>query len=219
MRMILMGPPGAGKGTQAARLVKHYRIAHISTGEMLREAVAEHTPLGLKAAAYMEGGQLVPDDLVIPMAVERLSRPDCSQGFILDGFPRTRPQAEGLDAELNKHHLSLNVVLLIDLPDELIFERITGRRMDPVTGIIYHATFNPPPADVASRVVQRADDIDEAVSARLAKYHSVTAAMIPFYQQRGLLRRVDGNGSPEQVSGRILAVLRRRCPNSLQHDF
>ncbi|MFI5174032.1 MAG: adenylate kinase [Terriglobia bacterium] len=207
MRMILMGPPGAGKGTQAARLMEHYRIAHISTGEMLREAVAEHTPLGLKAAAYMEGGQLVPDDLVIPMAVERLSRPECSQGFILDGFPRTRPQAERLDIELEKHHLSLNVVLLIDLPDGLIFERITGRRMDPVTGIIYHATFNPPPADVASRVVQRADDIDEAVSARLAKYHSVTAAMIPFYQQRGLLRRVDGNGSPEQVSERIMVAL------------
>lgn len=207
MRMILMGPPGSGKGTQAARLVKRYQIAHISTGELLREAVAERTPLGLKAAVFMEAGQFVPDDLVIPMAVERLSKPDCSGGFILDGFPRTRPQAEGLDAELKKHHLALDVVLVIELSDELVFERITGRRMDPVTGIIYHATFNPPPPDIAPRVVQRADDTAGAVSERLAKYHSVTALMIPFYQQRGLLHRVDGNGTPDEVSERIMAAL------------
>lgn len=207
MRMILMGPPGSGKGTQAARLVERFRIAHISTGELLREAVAERTPLGLKAAVSMEAGQFVPDDLVIPMAVERLSKPDCRSGFILDGFPRTRPQAEGLDAELKKHHLMLDVVLVIDLSDELVFERITGRRMDPVTGIIYHTTFNPPPPDVAPRVVQRADDVAGAVRERLAKYHSVTALMIPFYQQRGLLHLVDGNGTPDEVSERIMAAL------------
>ncbi|MBZ5538771.1 MAG: adenylate kinase [Acidobacteriia bacterium] len=207
MRMILMGPPGAGKGTQAARLVERYRIAHISTGEMLREAVAERTPLGEKAAACMKAGQLVPDDLVIPMAVERLSKPDCRAGFILDGFPRTGPQAKGLDAELKTHHLALDVVLVIDVRDELILERITGRRMDPATGTIYHIIFDPPPPEVAPRVVQRADDTAEAVSARLAKYYSVTALMIPFYQQKGLLRRVDGNGSPEQVTERIMAAL------------
>jgi adenylate kinase len=207
MRMILMGPPGAGKGTQAARLVERYRIAHISTGEMLRQAVEERTLLGQKAAAFMEAGQFVPDELVIPMAVERLSKPDCRAGFIFDGFPRTRPQAEGLDAELKKHHLVLDVVMVIEVSDELILERITGRRMDPVTGTIYHTTFNPPPPEVALRVVQRADDTSEAVSARLAKYHSVTATMIPFYQQRGLLRRVDGNGSPDEVSERIMAAL------------
>ncbi|MBZ5551565.1 MAG: adenylate kinase [Acidobacteriia bacterium] len=207
MRMVLMGPPGAGKGTQAARLVERYRIAHISTGEMLRDAVEGHTPLGEKAAAFMEAGQLVPDDLVIPMAIGRLSKPDCRNGFILDGFPRTRPQAEGLDAELEKHHLSLDIVLVIEVSDELILERITGRRMDPVTGTIYHVTFNPPPPDVAPRVVERADDTAEAVSARLAKYYSVTALMIPFYQQKGLLRRVDGNGPPDEVSQRIMAAL------------
>ena len=134
MRMILIGPPGAGKGTQAARLVERFHIPHISSGEMLRAAVAEGTTLGRTADGFMKAGQLVPDDVVIGMVIERIAKPDCSDGFVLDGFPRTRPQAEALDAALAEAGVSLDVVLLIEVPDEPILERITGRRCDPKTG-------------------------------------------------------------------------------------
>ena len=207
MRMVLIGPPGSGKGTQAARLVERYHIPHISTGEMLRAALAESSDLGRKADSFMKSGQLVPDDLVLPMAFERLAKPDCRQGFILDGFPRTQPQAESLDAKIKDQGLALDFVLVIDLPDELILERNTGRRNDPVTGAIYHLKFNPPPPDVAARVVQRQDDTTEAVSARLAKYHAEAASIISFYLPQGIIRRVDGNGAPNAVSKRIAAAL------------
>lgn len=207
MRMVLIGPPGSGKGTQAARLVERYRIPHISTGEMLRAALSASSELGRKADSFMKSGQLVPDDLVLPMAFERLAMPDCRQGFILDGFPRTHPQAERLDAKLKEHGLALNFVLVIELPDELILERNTGRRSDPVTGAIYHLKFNPPPPEVAGHVVQRQDDTTEAVSARLAKYHAEAASIISFYLPKGILRRVDGNGAPDVVSQRIAAAL------------
>ena len=207
MRMILVGPPGAGKGTQAARLIATFNIPHISTGEMLRAAVTEGTELGAKADAFMKGGQLVPDDLVIAMVVERLGKSDCSAGFMLDGFPRTRPQAEALDAQLAKAGIGLDVVLLIDVPDELIVERITGRRSDPETGAIYHLKFNPPPAEVAGRLVQREDDTEEACIKRLEKYHSETTPVIPFYEEKGLVRRVDGNAAPDAVTERIRSVL------------
>jgi adenylate kinase len=207
MRMILVGPPGAGKGTQAAKLVDKYAIPHISTGDMLRTAVAEGTELGKQADGYMKSGALVPDELVIAMVVERIGKPDCASGFMLDGFPRTRPQAEALDAALDQAGVSLDVVLLIEVPDELIVDRITGRRSDPETGTIYHLKFNPPPADVADRVVQRKDDTEEACKARLEKYHSETAPIVPFYEQKGILKRVDGVGSPAEVTERIAAVL------------
>ena len=207
MRMILIGPPGAGKGTQAARLVDRHAIPHISSGDMLRAAVAEGTALGREADGYMKSGQLVPDDVVIGMVIERIGKPDCRGGFMLDGFPRTRPQAEALDQALVAAAVALDVVLLIELPDRLIVERITGRRCDPQTGAIYHVTFNPPPPDVAARVVQRKDDTEEAVAARLAKYHSETTPIIPYYEARGLLRRVDGDGPPDQVTERILRAL------------
>ncbi len=207
MRMILIGPPGAGKGTQAARLVERYHIPHISSGDMLRAAVSEGTALGRTADGFMKAGQLVPDDVVIGMVIERIAKPDSAAGFMLDGFPRTRPQAEALDAALAKAGVDLDAVLLIEVPDDLILERITGRRSDPQTGAIYHMKFNPPPADVAGRVVQRSDDTEEAFGARLAKYHAETAPIIPFYEAKGLLRRVDGIGKPDEVTDRIHRAL------------
>ena len=207
MRMILVGPPGAGKGTQAVHLVKQFKISHISTGDMLRAAVSEGTELGKQADRYMKTGGLVPDELVIAMVLERIGKPDCTYGFMLDGFPRTRPQAEALDVELQKAGVALDVVLQIEVPDDLIVERITGRRMDPDTGDIYHIKFKPPPADIAGRVIQRKDDTEEACRARLEKYHSETAPIVPFYEAQGILRRVDGNGAPDEVSQRIMQVL------------
>lgn len=207
MRMILVGPPGAGKGTQAAFLVDKFTITHISSGDMLRAAVKEGTELGKQADGFMKAGQLVPDDLVIAMIIERIAQPDCSNGFMLDGFPRTRPQAEALDANLKSAGVALDVVLLIEVPDELILERITGRRSDPETGDIYHIKFMPPPADIADRVIQRKDDTAEACSARLEKYHSETAPIVPFYEGQDILKTVDGNATPEEVTNRIIGVL------------
>lgn len=207
MRMILVGPPGAGKGTQAVHLVERFKISHISTGDMLRAAVSEGTELGKQADGYMKAGGLVPDDLVIAMVIERIGKPDCTKGFMLDGFPRTRPQAEALDVELQKAGVALDVVLQIEVPDDLIVERITGRRLDPDTGDIYHVKFKPPPANIAGRVIQRKDDTEEACRARLEKYHSETAPIIPFYEAQGTLKRVDGNAAPDEVSRRIEQVL------------
>ncbi len=207
MRMILVGPPGAGKGTQAVHLVERFKISHISTGDMLRAAVREGTELGKQADGYMKAGGLVPDELVIAMVIERIGKPDCREGFMLDGFPRTRPQAEALDVELHKAGVALDVVLQIEVPDDLIVERITGRRLDPDTGAIYHTKFKPPPADIAGRVMQRKDDTEAACRARLEKYHSETAPIIPFYEAQGRLKRVDGNAAPDEVSRRIMQVL------------
>ena len=207
MRMILVGPPGAGKGTQAARLIDRFSIPHISSGDMLRSAVKAGTELGIKADGFMKAGQLVPDDLVIAMIIERIGHDDCNNGFMLDGFPRTRPQAEALDADLSNAGVALDVVLLIEVPDELIVGRITGRRMDPKTGEIYHVEFNPPPPEIAAQVTQRQDDTVDAVTARLSKYHSETAPIVPFYESKSILRRVNGVGSPEEVTERITGAL------------
>lgn len=207
MRMILVGPPGAGKGTQAARLVDALAIPHISTGDMLRAAVAAGTKLGQEADAFMKRGDLVPDEVVIGMVLERIQEDDAKKGFMLDGFPRTQPQAAALDQALRGASVKLDAVVLIEVPDELIVERITGRRMDPDTGDIYHVKFNPAPADVEGRLVQRKDDTEEAVVARLSKYHSETAPIVPFYEEQGILKRVDGVGDPADVSKRMMSAL------------
>jgi adenylate kinase len=207
MRMILVGPPGAGKGTQAARLVAWYRIPHISSGDMLRAAVKEGTQLGQEADRYMKAGKLVPDDVVIGMILERITRPDCASGFMLDGFPRTRPQAEALDRAMRDAGIQLDAVVLIEVPDQLLEERAVGRRTDPDTGTIYHLKYNPPPAEIADRLVHRKDDTIEAVTTRIQKYHSETTPIIPFYGDQGILKRVDGVGDPDAITERIRAVL------------
>jgi adenylate kinase len=207
MRMILVGPPGAGKGTQAGRLVETFQIPHISSGDMLRAAVKEGTELGIEADNFMKAGKLVPDAVVIGMILERIQQPDAAQGFMLDGFPRTRPQAEALDKALTEAGFALDAVVLIEVPDQLLEERACGRRSDPQTGVIYHLKYNPPPADVADRLVHRKDDTVEAVSTRVQKYHSETSPIIPFYEGKGILKRVDGVGEPDAITERIKAVL------------
>jgi len=207
MRIIFIGPPGAGKGTQAARLVEHHGFTHISTGDMFRAAVKKGTPMGQEAERYMSAGNLVPDEVVIGMVRERLAEPDAKDTFMLDGFPRTVPQAEALAVALEEDGLALDAVLLLEVPDELIVDRIVGRRSDPETGAIYHLTFNPPPADVVDRLVHRKDDTEAAVRTRLDNYHSQTAPIIPFYEDRGVLQRVDGTGTPDDVAKRLLSSL------------
>ena len=208
MRMIFIGPPGAGKGTQAARLVKRHDIPHISTGDMFREAVREGTPMGQEAERYMNQGQLVPDEVVIGLVRERLSKSDCQErGFMLDGFPRTVPQAEALSVALAEDGLNLDVVLLLEVPDELIVQRIVGRRSDPETGEIYHLEFSPPPAEIVDRLVHRKDDTEDAVRTRLSAYHNQTAPIIPFYESAQVLKRVDGVGTPDEVTERLVGAL------------
>lgn len=207
MRMILVGPPGAGKGTQAARLVDSYKITHISSGDMLRAAVKEGTQLGREADTFMKAGKLVPDEVVIGMILERIKKPDCEHGFMLDGFPRTRPQAQALDDAMIRAGVALDAVVLIEVPDALLEERAVGRRTDPETGTIYHLAYNPPPPDIVDRLVHRKDDTVEAVTTRVQKYHSETAPIVPYYEAKGILKRVDGVGTPDEVSQRIIAVL------------
>lgn len=207
MRMILIGPPGAGKGTQAQRLVHSFGIPHISSGDMLREAVTAGTQLGKTAASFMKDGLLVPDEVVIGMVIERIGREDCARGFMLDGFPRTRPQAEALDVALTRSGVALDAVVLLEVADALILERVIGRRSDPETGNIYHLKFNPPPPEAEGRLVHRGDDTEAACTARLEKYHRETTPIVPFYESKGLLKRVDGVGSPDEVLLRITAAL------------
>lgn len=205
MRLILVGPPGAGKGTQAKRLVSQLNIPHVSSGDMFRANIKNGTELGKQVQEIMSKGGLVPDDVTIKMVISRIKEEDCKGGFMLDGFPRTRPQAEALDAALKADELSLDAIVLIKAADEVIIERITGRRTDPKTGEIYHIKFNPPPEGV--EVTQRDDDTEEAVVARLQKYHDETAPIIPYYESKGLLKSVDGLQTPDQVTADVLSVL------------
>lgn len=205
MRTILIGPPGAGKGTQAKFIVEKYGIPQISTGDMLRAHKAQGTPLGLEAAKFMSAGALVPDEVVIGMVEERLKQPDAQKGFLFDGFPRTVAQAEALDALLAKLGLALDGVVLIEVADDFLVRRVCGRRTDRRSGQIYHLEYNPPPPD--ADLVQRDDDKEETVRARLTAYHGQTAPLIPYYEQRGILRRVDGVGEMSDVTNRVLAAL------------
>lgn len=205
MRLILVGPPGAGKGTQAKRLVSQLNIPHVSSGDMFRAAIKNGTELGKQVQEIMAKGGLVPDEVTIKMVIARIKEDDCKSGFMLDGFPRTRPQAEALDEALTADELSLDAIVFIEAADEVIIERITGRRTDPKTGAIYHIKFNPPPEGV--EVTQRTDDTEEAVVERLQKYHAETAPIIPFYESKGLLKSIDGLQTPDQVTADILSVL------------
>ena len=205
MRIVLVGPPASGKGTQAKVICDKAKVPQISTGDMLREAKAKGTELGKKAAEYMTAGKLVPDEVVIGLIDERLGKPDASRGFVLDGFPRTVPQAEALDALLTRRGLKLDHVVQIDVPRADLVERAVLRRTDKKTGQIYHLKYNPPPPD--ADLEHRADDREETVLARLDTYDNMTAALLPYYEAKGLLRKVNGVGKPSEITDRLLAVL------------
>lgn len=205
MRLILIGPPGAGKGTQAKLLREKWGIPQVATGDMLREAKQAGTPLGLQAAEYMSRGALVPDDVVIGLVGERLKQPDAQGGFLLDGFPRTVPQAEALANLLAEKRLRLDAVVQLDVPRDLLVERAVLRRTDKRTGQIYHLKYNPPP--LGAELEHRADDQPETVAKRLDAYEAMTAALLPYYEAKGLLRRVDGTLSPSEVTKEILRLL------------
>lgn len=208
MRIVLVGPPASGKGTQANVLTERLGVPKISTGDMLRAALAAKTELGLKAAGAMSAGQLVPDDVVIGLVEERLNQPDAQKGFILDGYPRTVPQAESLGETLKKRGISLDAVVQIDVPRSLLVDRATLRRTDKRTGQIYHLKYNPPPP--GADLEHRADDQEETVKARLDQYDAMTAALLPYYEKLELLVRVDGSGDPKGVTGEILKLLEER---------
>tara|TARA_B100001167_G_scaffold3295_1_gene1893 strand:- start:36 stop:674 length:639 start_codon:yes stop_codon:yes gene_type:complete len=196
--IVLFGPPGAGKGTQASRISSLTGKPQVSTGDMLRAAVASGSELGAEAKGYMEAGLLVPDEVIIGLISERLQEPDAVSGLLLDGYPRTIAQAEAL-AEVE----GVSAVISIEVPDEAIVERIVGRRMDPETGKIYHIRFNPPPAELSERVIQRKDDNEDTVWNRLSAYHEQTAPLADWYEQREVLVRIDGNRSIEAVGNAI----------------
>ncbi len=212
LNLILFGPPGAGKGTQAARLQEDFRLPYVATGDILRAAVKEGTELGVKAKPYMDAGKLVPDDLLIDLIVDRIGVDDARDGFILDGFPRTRAQADALGEAFDRLGRRITAVLLFDVPDDELIRRISGRRVSVKTGRVYHIESDPPKhegrCDVdGSRLVQRDDDKPEVVEQRLKVYHDETEPLVSYYDERGLLRRVDGTRSPTEVHDHVRAVL------------
>ena len=211
-RVVLLGPPGAGKGTQAKLLQEKFSACQISTGDILRKAVAERTPLGTLAAQYIERGALVPDDVIVGLVAERLKEKDCENGFILDGFPRTIPQAESLDAILREMRLSLNRALSVQVPRSVIIERLAGRRSCRQCGALAHVVFSPPKNEgvcdrCGGELYQRQDDQEETVAHRLQVYEQQTAPLIDYYRRRNLLREVDGVGTVDEIRARVLQAL------------
>ena len=208
MNLILLGPPGAGKGTQAQMIVERYRIPQISTGDILRNAVKESTPLGLKAKAFMDRGQLVPDEVVIGIIDERLRAPDCNPGFILDGFPRTIAQAEALQSILTKIGKSIDHVINMEVDPEELVHRLTGRRTCKNCGAMFHVLFHPPKGEgICDRcggpLYQREDDKEETIRTRLREYQKQTAPLIEYYRQKNRLRSIQGMGGQDQIFERI----------------
>jgi len=205
--LIFIGPPGAGKGTQAQRLCAKLGVPQISTGDMLRAARKAGTELGKKADEYMTKGLLVPDEVVIGLVQERIAQPDAVRGFVLDGFPRTVPQAEALERMLTRAGRRIDDVVLLEVPDELIVERITGRRTGETSGRIYHIKYDPPPfpdrGEGGERLVVRDDDREEKVRTRLVEYSAMTAPLVAWYGSKGLLRRVDGVGLLDDVTAAL----------------
>lgn len=207
-----MGPPGAGKGTQAEVLVKKLEIPHISTGDMFRAAIKEGTEMGKKAKEYMDAGQLVPDEVVVGMVKERLSKEDCAHGFLLDGFPRTIAQAEALEKTLQELDMQIDAVINIAVPREKLMERLTGRRICRACGASYHVVFNPPARPgicdkCGGELYQRDDDNEATVANRLDVYEAQTQPLIDFYQVRGLLRQIDGDQPIDKVLSDILTAI------------
>ncbi|WLF83257.1 adenylate kinase [Moraxella sp. ZY210820] len=215
MRIILLGPPGAGKGTQAQLITKRYNVPQISTGDMLRSAIREGTELGLQAKQVMDNGGLVSDDLIIGLVKERIAQPDCANGCIFDGFPRTIPQAEALE----KEGINIDHVIEIDVDDEEIVKRLSGRRQHPASGRVYHIVYNPPKVEgkddeTGEDLVQRDDDKEETIRKRLVAYHKDTAQLVGFYQQRAqagvnapVYNRLDGLRDIDVVQADLFAIL------------
>lgn len=213
MHIILMGPPGAGKGTQAALLASQEGIPHISTGDIFRANMSQGTPLGKLAKGYVDAGQYVPDDVTNAMVKDRLAQDDCKEGFILDGYPRTPDQAQALAGMLADLGLDLEAVINITVPDELLVERAVGRRVCRSCGATYHVKFNPPQTEgvcdtCGGELAQRSDDQEERVSVRLNLYHSQTAPLLDFYAKQGLVKPVDGNQAMESVTRAIKEAVR-----------
>lgn len=212
VRMILIGPPGAGKGTQAPKIKEKFGCCHLATGDMLRSQVAKKTPLGREAKKIMDQGGLVSDDIVIGMIKEELnSNPECKGGFILDGFPRTVPQAEGLDNMLKERNQTLQHAVELQIDDALLVARITGRLVHPASGRSYHKVFNPPKKDMTDDVtgeplVQRSDDNAEALKKRLATYHSQTTPVVEYYRKTGIWKAIDASQKPGQVWDTLLQI-------------
>ena len=212
LNLILLGPPGAGKGTQAERLTDDFNLPYIATGEILRAAVRDETELGKIAKSHMDAGELVPDEVVTGVILEAVGRDDARDGFLLDGFPRTLPQAEALASGLEEAGRRLTAVILIEVPDEEVVRRLSGRRVSMKTGRVYHVEFDPPKhegyCDIdGSRLVQRDDDKPETIARRLDVYHRETEPLADYYEQRGLLRRFDGTRSPTEVHDHIRATI------------
>ncbi len=212
MRLLIFGPPGAGKGTVAKDVTAALALPHISTGDMLRAAVASGSELGQKAKAIMDSGGLVPDDLVVDLVRERIAQDDAVKGWMLDGFPRTVPQAEALDAALAAGGAAIDKVIMIDVPDAVIVERLSGRRVCEACGAGYHTTFSPPAVEgvcdkCRGQVSQRADDSSETVQKRLTTYAAQTAPLIDIYDSRGILERFDNTGSAQDTVAKVIAAL------------
>jgi adenylate kinase len=216
LNLVLLGPPGSGKGTQGERLQEDLRLPYYATGDILRAAVREGTELGRTAKEYMDRGDLVPDEVIVGVIAERIDSPEARDGFLLDGFPRTMPQAEALDAKLEELGRAVTAVLLIDVTDDEVVRRLGGRRTCEENGHVFHVEFNPPEREGVcdidgSPLIVRDDDKPEVIRKRLETYHSKTEPLVGYYDQRSVLRRIDGTGAPEDVAeeiSRTLATMR-----------
>jgi adenylate kinase len=212
LNLILLGPPGSGKGTQGERLQADFRLPYYATGDILRAAVRDGTDLGREAKEYMDRGDLVPDEVIIGVIAERIESPEAADGFILDGFPRTAAQAEALDEAMDRLGRELTAAILIEVSDEEVVRRLSGRRTCVKGGHIFHVDFDPPKKEgvcdlCGGQLVVRDDDKPDVVRHRLEQYHSKTEPLVSYYEEKGILRRVDGDHPPEEVSDRIRALL------------
>jgi adenylate kinase len=212
LNLVLLGPPGSGKGTQGERLQEDFRLPYYATGDILRAAVRDETELGKKAKEYMDAGDLVPDEVIIGVIAERVQGHEAEDGFILDGFPRTTGQAEALDAEMENLNRGVTATILIDVTDEEVIRRLSGRRTCVKEGHIFHTEFDPPKNEgvcdiCGARLITRDDDKPEVIANRLETYHSKTEPLVAYYEERGVLKRVDGDRPPDEVSDSIRALL------------